>query len=106
MGKRKNDWLRTNEVCSFSHRKRNWEVNEVDALLPFVLSLLSTKMSSAPKESQRHGPTESVTFTQEEATNLFQRYLNKKFTKLDSVDGGLNNLLFFIKCENDQERYF
>lgn len=62
-------------------------------------------MSSAPKELKRYGPTEGMSFTREQANDLFQQRLKKKIIKFDSIDGGLNNLLFFIKCENDQERY-
>ncbi|CAF1405892.1 unnamed protein product [Rotaria sordida] len=62
-------------------------------------------MSSAPKELKRHGPTKGMSFTRQQAEILFKRYLNKKLSWFESVDEGLNNLLFFIECENDQEKY-
>ncbi|CAF1373862.1 unnamed protein product [Rotaria sordida] len=62
-------------------------------------------MSSAPKELKRHGPTTGMSFTRQQAEILFKRYLNKKLSWFESIDEGLNNLLFFIECENDQEKY-
>ena len=62
-------------------------------------------MSSAPKELKRHGPTEGMSFTRQQAEKLFQHYLNKKLSWFESVDEGLNNLLYFIECENDDQKY-
>jgi hypothetical protein len=46
-----------------------------------------------------------MSFTRQQADHLFQQYLNKKIISFEEIDGGLNNLLFLIKCENDQQRY-
>jgi aminoglycoside phosphotransferase (APT) family kinase protein len=62
-------------------------------------------MASCPKELERNGPTKGMSFTRQQADQLFQRYLNKKISWFESVDSGLNNLLFFVECENDQQKY-
>ena len=86
-------------------QKKNERVNEIDRLLPFVLNLLSRRMSSAPKELKRHGSTKGMSFTTTQADDLLQQHLKKKIIRFDPIDGGLNNLVFFIKCENDLERH-
>lgn len=62
-------------------------------------------MSSCPKELERTGVTEGMTFTRKEAEQIFQRYLNKKLSWFEMGEGGLNNLIIFIQCEDDQRRY-
>lgn len=44
-------------------------------------------------------------FTRQQAEQLFKRYLNKKISWFEICDSGLNNLLFFVDCENDEQRY-
>ncbi|CAF1104747.1 unnamed protein product [Rotaria sp. Silwood1] len=62
-------------------------------------------MSSCPKELERNGPTFGMSFTAEQGEKLFQRYLNKKVSWFESGEGGLNNLIFFVECENDPDKY-
>jgi fructosamine-3-kinase len=62
-------------------------------------------MSSPSRALKRHGPTEKVTFSREQADKLFQVSLNKKISRSEPVTQGLNNLIFFIDCENDVQRY-
>ncbi|CAF2994249.1 unnamed protein product [Rotaria sp. Silwood2] len=62
-------------------------------------------MASCPIELERNGPTVGMSFTGEQAEKLFQRYLNKKVNWFESGECGLNNLLFFVECENDQDKY-
>ena len=62
-------------------------------------------MASCPKELERNGPTKGMTFTREQAVKLFQRYLNKKLSWFETGESGLNNLLFFVECENDDQKY-
>ena len=62
-------------------------------------------MSSCPKELERNGPTEGMTFTRKEAEKLFEHYFNKKVSWYEQGEGGLNNLIIFIQCEDDQRRY-
>ena len=62
-------------------------------------------MASCPKELIRNGPTKGMQFTRQQAERLFERYFNKKISWFEVCDSGLNNLLFFIDCENDPQRY-
>src|SRR5690348_8142795 len=62
-------------------------------------------MASCPKELDRNGPTNGITFSREQAEKLFQRYLNKKLSWFETGVCGLTNLLFFVECENDQNKY-
>lgn len=62
-------------------------------------------MSSCPKELERNGPTEGITFNRKQAQILFSNYLNKKIEWFEMGEGGLNNLIIFIQCENDSRRY-
>ncbi len=62
-------------------------------------------MASCPKELKRNGPTKGMEFTHKQAEKLLKRYLNKKLSWFETVDSGLNNLLFFIQCENDSNKY-
>ncbi|CAF1016735.1 unnamed protein product [Rotaria sordida] len=62
-------------------------------------------MASCPKELERNGPTTGMSFTDEQAGKLFYRYLNKKLNWFESGESGLNNLLFFVECENDENKY-
>ncbi|CAF0977764.1 unnamed protein product [Adineta steineri] len=62
-------------------------------------------MASCPKELERNGPTKGMRFTREQAEKLFENYLNKKLSWFEIGEGGLNNLIFFIQCQNDDEQY-
>jgi aminoglycoside phosphotransferase (APT) family kinase protein len=62
-------------------------------------------MASCPKELERNGPTQGMSFSRQQAEKLFKRYLNKKLIWFETTEGGLNNLIFFIECENDNQKY-
>lgn len=62
-------------------------------------------MASAPKELERNGPTQGMSFSRNQAEKLFKDYLNKKISWFETGESGLNNLLFFVQCENDNQKY-